>query len=339
MEHMTRALVDWIEIPSVTGGEADYADALSRALAAEGFDAELQEVEPGRANLLARAGSPRVVFCTHLDTVPPFFGSRTADGFVFGRGSCDAKGQAVAMLEAGRRLLKAGVTDFGFLFTVGEEVDSIGAAFADRHLADPWRPEHVVIGEPTDNTYVAGHKGIYKAKLCAHGVRGHSSQDVGPSAVHELVASLQALIASEWGDHALFGKGTLNVGQVKGGVAANVVAGEAEAEVLIRTVEEPAAVERRLRSLLGPHVELEAQYKAYAPVPFHVPGGAPSKVVAFGTDAPHMPSWGTPVLFGPGSILDAHTADEKVAVDDLAAAALEYERLVTRLLANAPAAR
>lgn len=339
MEHMTRALVDWIEIPSVTGGEADYADALSRALAAEGFDAELQEVEPGRANLLARAGSPRVVFCTHLDTVPPFFGSRTADGFVFGRGSCDAKGQAVAMLEAGRRLLKAGVTDFGFLFTVGEEVDSIGAAFADRHLADPWRPEHVVIGEPTDNTYVAGHKGIYKAKLCAHGVRGHSSQDVGPSAVHELVASLQALIASEWGDHALFGKGTLNVGQVKGGVAANVVAGEAEAEVLIRTVEEPAAVERRLRSLIGPHVELEAQYKAYAPVAFHVPEGAPSKVVAFGTDAPHMPSWGTPVLFGAGSILDAHTADEKVAKEDLAAAALEYERLVTRLLAREPATR
>lgn len=339
MEHMTRALVDWIEIPSVTGDEADYADALSRALAAEGFDTELQEVEPGRANLLARAGSPRVVFCTHLDTVPPFFGSRIDSDFIHGRGSCDAKGQAVAMLEAGRRLLRAGVTDFGFLFTVGEEVDSIGAAFADRHLADPWRPEHVVIGEPTDNTYISGHKGIYKAKLCAHGVRGHSSQDVGPSAVHELVATLHALIASEWGDHALFGKGTLNVGQVKGGVAANVVAGEAEAEVLIRTVEEPAAVERRLRSLIGPHVELEAQYKAYAPVAFHVPEGAPSKVVAFGTDAPHMPSWGTPVLFGAGSILDAHTADEKVAKEDLAAAALEYERLVTRLLAREPAAR
>jgi len=339
MEHLNRALVDWIEIPSVTGGEADYADALARALTAEGFDCEQQEVEPGRSNLLARAGSPRLVFCTHLDTVPPFFGSRTDADFIYGRGSCDAKGQAASMFEAGRRLLKSGVTDFGFLFTVGEEVDSIGAAFADAHLADPWRPEHCVIGEPTDNTYISGHKGIYKAKLCAHGVRGHSSQDIGPSAVHELVGSLQALIASEWGDHELFGKGTLNVGQIKGGVAANVVAGEAAAEVLIRTVESPAAVEARLRSLLGPHVDLEAQYKAYAPVAFHVPGGAPSNVVAFGTDAPHMPSWGTPVLFGPGAILDAHTAGEKVPKQALVDAALEYERLATRLLAAKPAAR
>lgn len=332
MEHLTRALIDWIEIPSVTGDEADYGDALARALTEGGFDCEQQEVLPGRSNLLARAGSPRLVFCTHLDTVPPFFGSSTDADFIYGRGSCDAKGQAASMLEAGRRLLKAGVTDFGFLFTVGEETDSIGAAFADRHLADPWRPEHVVIGEPTDLTYVAGHKGIYKARLCAHGVRGHSSQDVGPSAVHELVAALQALIAAEWGDHELFGKGTLNVGQIKGGVAANVVAGEAQAEVLIRTVESPAAVEARLRSLLGPHVELEAQYKAYAPIAFHVPAGAASKVVAFGTDAPHMPSWGKPVLFGPGAILDAHTAGEKVPKRALVDAALEYERLATRLL-------
>ena len=116
---LVRQLRDWIEIPSVTGDEESYGDSLSRELVSRGFDVERQEVAPGRFNVLARAGSPRVVFCTHLDTVPPFFGSREDADFVFGRGSCDAKGQAVCMLEAGTRLLAEGEDRIGFLFTVG----------------------------------------------------------------------------------------------------------------------------------------------------------------------------------------------------------------------------
>ena len=91
-----------------------------------GFDVELQKVGPNRFNVLARAGRPEVVFCTHLDTVPPWFGPSREGSVIRGRGACDAKGPALAMLEAATRLLAEGEQRIGFLFTVGEELDSAG---------------------------------------------------------------------------------------------------------------------------------------------------------------------------------------------------------------------
>jgi len=335
MERLFRDLVDWIEIPSVTGDEESYGDALSRALSEKGFDVERQEVEPGRYNILARAGVPEVVFCTHLDTVPPFFGSSTDSEFIRGRGSCDAKGQAATMLAAAERLLAGGEDRIGFLFTVGEEVDSAGAAFANAHLAEPWAPRFVIVGEPTESTFVAAHKGIYKTRLVAEGVAGHSSQDVGPSAVHELVECAGKLLGEAWGRHDVLGEGTLNIGRITGGVAANVVAEHAEADVLIRTVEPPTAVEARLKSHLCDGVRLEGAFKCFGPVEFHVPEGERSTTVAFGTDAPHMPRWGTPLLFGPGSILDAHTDHEQVKKRELIVCVERHVATVKGLLARA----
>ncbi len=238
------------------------------------------------------------------------------------------------MLEAGRRLLAAGEERIGFLFTVGEETLSDGAALANERLADPWAPRHVIIGEPTDNRFIAAHKGIYKARLVAEGVAGHSSQDIGPSAIHELVAAAGKLINSEWGEHPVLGPGTLNVGQIGGGVAANVVADHAQADVLVRTVEEPQLVEERILSCLGQHVHLERHYKAYGPVDFHVPEGEEGLPVAFGTDAPHMRRWGRPLLFGCGSILDAHTAGETVGKRELEQCVQRHLRTVRELLAG-----
>ena len=336
MQELTRTLVEWIEIPSVTGEEGDYGDSLARALEGAGFAVERQQVAPGRFNVLARAGSPEVVFCTHLDTVPPFFPSRTDREHVFGRGACDAKGQAVSMLAAARALLDAGEERVGLLFTVGEETDSAGAALADARLADPWRPRYTIIGEPTDMRFVRGHKGTFKARLQARGVAGHSSQPGGPSAVHELCCAVARLVASEWGTSPLFGKGTLNVGTIHGGFAANVVAPEASADLLVRVVDTPADVERRLRAGLSDNVSLHPG-KNYAPIEFHVPEGEQAEVVAFGTDAPHMRRWGTPLLIGPGSIMDAHTDHEKIRVKDLESAAARYESLARELLARSAA--
>jgi acetylornithine deacetylase len=334
VERLVEDLVDWIEIPSITGTEGDYGDALQRRLESLGFDCERQALEPGRFNLLARAGRPEVVFCTHLDTVPPFFGSRRDADHVYGRGACDAKGQAAAMVEAGRRLLGAGVREFGYLFTTGEETDSAGARLADERLAEPWAPHHVLIGEPTGNRFVRGHKGICKVALEARGVAGHSSQDVGPSAVHELVHCVQRLLASTWGEHPVFGRGTLNVGEIRGGVAANVVAAEASAELLVRTVEAPELVLERIRGLLSEHVRIRGAFKSYGPVEFEVPAGQAAEVVAFGTDAPHMRRWGRALLCGPGSILDAHTAAEKVPTRELERAAGLYVETVASLIAG-----
>ncbi len=337
VERLIDDLLDWIEIPSVTGDERDYGDALARRVGALGFDCELQELEPGRFNLLARAGAPEVVLCTHLDTVPPYFGSRSDVDFIYGRGACDAKGQAAAMVEAARLLLAQGVTNFGFLFTAGEETDSAGARLANERLAEPWHPHHVLVGEPTSNKFIRGHKGIVKVTLEARGVAGHSSQNVGPSAVHELVGCSHRLLTDTWGNHPVFGQGTLNIGQIQGGVAANVVADHATADVLIRTVEEPDVVLGRLRGHLNDHVQLKGEYKSYAPVEFEVPPGESAEVVAFGTDAPHMQRWGKALLCGPGSILDAHTDGEKVSKRELQEAVHNYVKTVKRLIEAGPA--
>lgn len=335
MSDAIRTLLDWVDIQSVTGSEGDYGDALARRLAEIGLDVERQELSPGRFNVLARAaGRPRVVLCTHQDTVPQWFGPSEDAGFVHGRGSCDAKGPAIAMIEAARELLAEGEDRFGFLFTVGEETDSAGAALANAKLADPWAPEHVIVGEPTDNRFVRAGKGTFKGRLVARGEAGHSSQSVGPSAVHELVHCAHRLLSASWGEHPLLGQGTLNIGQIQGGVAPNVVADRAEAELMLRLVEPVAAVRARIDACLGEHVRLAEGSKAYGPVEFVVPDGEEGIAVAFGTDVPHMPRWGKPLLYGPGSILDAHTDHEKVSKAGLERARAEYVKTVRWLLAR-----
>jgi acetylornithine deacetylase len=335
MPDLLERLCDWIAIDSVTGHEGDYGDALARHLAALGFGVERQEVEPGRFNVLARADEPELVFCTHLDTVPPFFGPRREGAIVHGRGACDAKGPALAMIEAARRLSESGERRVGFLFTVGEETDGGGAQHANRATSERWKPRWTVIGEPTDNRFVRGGKGVFKGTLKAHGVASHSSRPLGPSAVHELVHVVHELLGDGWGTHPVFGQGTLNIGLIQGGLAANVVAPAASAAVMVRVVEEPRAVEARIRARLSKSVEFEAE-KSYGPVEFFVPGShaADAPVVAFGTDAPWLTRFGTRLLYGPGSIDDAHTDHERLAQASFERAVGEYERTARELLAR-----
>jgi acetylornithine deacetylase len=328
-------LCDWIAIDSVTGHEQDYGDALARHLLGLGFDVERQPVESGRFNVLARAGEPELVFCSHLDTVPPFFGPSRAPGLVRGRGACDAKGPALAMIEAGWRLLASGERRIGFLFTVGEETDGAGAQHADREAGVRWHPRFTIIGEPTDNRFIRGGKGVFKGTLSSHGVAAHSSRPLGPSAIHELVLVLARLFEQGWGSHPLFGQGTLNCGLIQGGVAANVVAPAASAALMVRVVEEPRLVEERIRAQLSPAVEFTAE-KSYGPVEFFVPEAAraDAPVVAFGTDAPWLTRFGTRLLYGPGSIDDAHTGHEKLAQASFERAVADYERTARELLAR-----
>jgi acetylornithine deacetylase len=152
--------------------------------------------------------------------------------------------------------------------------------------------------------------------------------------VHELVECLHKLLRTDWGTHRLLGPGTLNVGEIRGGVAANVVADFARASLLLRAVEEPEVSERKIRAALNAHVELERPYKCYGPTEFAVPEGADAITVAFGTDAPHLKRWGKPLLYGPGRILDAHTDHECISKRSFELAVDDYERTARNLLAR-----
>src|ERR1700731_4417873 len=135
-------------------------------------------------NVFAHWGDPLVTLSTHMDTVPPFFPSREDAEFLWGRGSCDAKGIIAAMIAATEKLLAAGTRNFGRLFVVGEERNSAGAKAA---AATPRGSRFLINGEPTENRLVLGSKGALRFEIPARGKLAHSAYpELGPSAIHTL---------------------------------------------------------------------------------------------------------------------------------------------------------
>lgn len=317
-------------IPSETGNEAEIAEFLGKYLAAFGYRVDLPEVSIGRNNVLALASDvPTVVFCTHLDTVSPLLEIREDQFMLHGRGACDAKGIIAAMIEAGERLRRRGVHRFGFLFLVGEEVDGAGAKNANKR---PIGTKYVIVGEPTRNHLAIAQKGTLMANLRFRGKAAHSGYpEVGVSAIEELWKVLRDCQELDWGNDPIFGKGTFNVGVFRGGEKANIVAEHAFASVMVRTVEPRSLSEAKLRATVGDRAELDVIAGAN-PFRMHVVDGFPTTVVSFGSDAPYLTEWGKPLLIGPGSILDAHTAHERIRKDELMEGVDAYEQLALKLI-------
>ena len=337
MDHLFRYLREIVDIPSVTGEEKAVAERVGSDLEALGLDVKFDEIAPGRPNLIARAGADptRLWFCTHLDTVPPFFPSSETETHIAGRGSCDAKGILAAMLFAARELRRQGASGFGLVFTVGEEVDSAGARHLEKggpsHMADAL---HLVCGEPTEGVMASGHKGTLRTRIAVRGKAAHSSHpEVGDSAIHRLLALIAHLQSLDWGSSEVLGSATLNVGLISGGVAGNVLAPSAEATLYWRLVGEAEPARHRLEEILAADEKLSFEHVGQndAVLCRTLPGFKVAPM-SYSTDIPFMPSWGTPLLIGPGSIHDAHTAHEHVLKSDLVDAVAYYQRIAHELL-------
>lgn len=337
MDDLFRYLREIVDIPSVTGDEEAVADRVAADLEAIGLDVAFDEVAPGRPNLIARAGDgpTRLWYCTHLDTVPPFFPSSETATHIAGRGSCDAKGILAAMLFAARRLRDDGVSGFGMAFTVGEEVDSAGAIhLEERGPGVPPAGVYLVCGEPTEGLMASGHKGTLRVRIRARGKAAHSAYpEAGDSAIHRLLATIAHLQSLDWGKSDILGSATLNVGVISGGVAGNVLAPSAEATLYWRLVGEAEPARRRLEAILSADDNLSFEHVGQNDAVFcrTLPGFQVAPMF-YSTDIPFMPSWGTPLLIGPGSIHDAHTADEHVLKSDLVDAVAYYQRIAHELL-------
>ena len=324
-----------IQRDSTTGKEESACAYLEERLRAMGLEVRSQVVTPERRNLMAGPSRPKVLFCTHTDTVPPYVPFREDETHIYGRGACDTKGIAAAMLEAGRRLLAEGCDDFGYLFVVGEEVDNCGARAANETV----RADYLIVGEPTENRLAVGHKGFLALRIAVEGQAAHSAYPhLGDSALHRLLAGLERLRAADLGTHPVLGEASVNVGVVHGGVAANVLAPAAEAVVAVRVVEDMAQTENTVRACFhdpetgatDPRVSIEVRSRMCAPELTRVEG-FPETVVAYGTDVPFLSDVGKPLLFGPGSIHDAHTDGEKIEKQAMADAVDHYVTLVRRL--------
>lgn len=325
---LTRRL---IEIPSISGEEKTVAGFLADYLSRAGFAVELQEAEADRPNLYARHGTPEVVLSSHTDTVPPYVEFREDDQTIYGRGACDAKGIIAAMVKAAEQLLEANQSDFGLLFVVGEEAGSAGARAANQ-VAN--RSRYLINGEPTESKLALGSKGALRAALKATGRAAHSAYPhMGESAIDKLLDILADLRRMRLPTDATLGATTLNIGLIKGGVATNVIAPEAEAELLFRIVTDAATVKRLFEATVNGRAEIAYSFACDA-VFMEALAGFETEVVAFTTDIPLLGSWGRPLLFGPGSILDAHTAHERISKSELLRAVDVYAEMVTTLKAK-----
>ncbi|MGZ8852850.1 MAG: M20/M25/M40 family metallo-hydrolase [Thermoanaerobaculia bacterium] len=322
-----------IDIPSPSDSEGPIAEFLESMLTRLGYAVRRHEISDNRFNVFAAAGGrPRVVINSHIDTVPPWFAAREEGEFLYGRGACDTKGIIAAMIVAGERLRQANGRDFAFLFVVGEETDSIGAKKANVEFADIGS-EYVVVGEPTGSKFARASKGAFTCTVRFEGVAAHSAYpERGDSAIAKLVAAVDAINKASWGTHDVLGNTTVNVGVVRGGQKPNIVPAEAEAEMIFRTVGEPEEVRARLEALVAQFGGKIVRGLGNPPQFMTVPAQAESVVVAFNTDVPHLKNLGKPLLFGPGSILDAHGASERVAKRDVVAAVDVYRDLVVQLL-------
>ena len=318
-----------MSIPSVTGNELEVGEFLLSHLASAGYHVEKQEVERNRFNVMAYAGKPRVLFCTHIDTVPPVLPVREDDTFLYGRGACDTKGIIAAMLEAGDHLREDGINDFGYLLVVGEETNGSGAKAANTL---EWESEFVVVGEPTGNKLARAQKGSFMAELSVEGKAAHSGYpEEGVSAIEGLWEVLTDCMGADWGNDPVLGKGTFNVGMFNGGEAFNIVPASAVATIMIRTIEPRPAADEKMRALIGNRATMRIIGGANPHI-MHVVDGFESTVVSFGSDVPFLGNLGKPLLVGPGSILDAHTAHEKIRKQELNEGTALYERLVRKLL-------
>jgi acetylornithine deacetylase len=330
---LTRALVD---IDSTTGQEARAGHWLVGYLQRLGFSVTQQAVDATRFNIIARPpahassreAAPAVVLSTHFDCVPPFFPGRIDGDRLYGRGACDAKGILAAQVAAADRLRRDGESRVGLLFVVGEERGSDGARAANT-IANGC--QFLVDGEPTDNRLGLATRGILRVKLRAAGRAAHSSfPELGDSAIDKLIDALVALRALDLPVDDALGRTHYTIGLVAGGVAPNVVPASAEAEIMFRTVSDAAAV-RTAIAALEERVTIEHILEVPPARMTTVPGFEVA-VFPYTTDIPLLNGWGEPLLFGPGSIHLAHTADEHVSIRELHAAADHYVTIARELL-------
>jgi acetylornithine deacetylase len=326
---LTRALVA-LETP--TGAEGPATDLLEGALRLAGYRVLRQRVTAGRDNLLAYREVPKLVFSTHLDTVPPYLPLSEDEQAIRGRGSCDAKGIAAAMVAAAERLAGGGERRIGLLFLVGEENGSDGARAAGD--LEP-RGRFIINGEPTENRLSIGQKGSLRVDLEATGRAAHSAYpDEGMSATAALLDTIERIRRMPLATDPLLGASTLNVGLIGGGVAPNVLAPHATAQILIRTVEPTQGLKATIRGLASPGVCVGFPVELPSHRATVIPAGWDTTVVSFASDLPFLAAWGEGYQLGPGSIRVAHTAQEHILKADLLRGVELYVRLATDLLAS-----
>lgn len=334
--NVLRLTTELMAIDSTSGQEGELMAHVALMLESRGWRVKKFPVTPGRVDVFATCvNEPLVTLSTHLDTVPPYIPPRVDGDTLWGRGACDAKGIAASMILAAEQLREREVP-VALLFVVGEEVTHDGAHAANAIFTTS---RAIIDGEPTEGKLALGTKGAVRATIRTAGVAAHSAYPhLGDSAIAKLVALLSELPQLALPHDELLGETTINIGQISGGVADNVIAPTAEARIMVRLVTDVEDVWTLLEKWIAGRATIERGSLVPAIRLASVPGFE-TMVAAFATDIPALTRWGTPYLYGPGSIHVAHTAQEHITRAELEDAVAGYVRLGEAALAFAQIAK
>jgi len=331
MTDVVALAAELLAIPSLSGSEKAVVDFVSKWLVTRGWNVTVQEVSKGRGNVWAAKAGGGVAFSTHLDTVPPHIAPKLSKDKLSGRGACDAKGIAAAMMVAAERLVQSGENRVDLLLLVGEEQGSDGARTAN--TLSP-KSRFLINGEPTESKLASGAKGSLRATIRTRGREAHSAYPhLGESAIEPLLKLLPTVHDLPLPSDPVLGKTTVNIGTIRGGTGANIVPAHAEAEMMIRLVGDVKPMKKMIQDWVKGRAEVEFGSNIPA-MKFHTVDGFEVAPMAYTSDIPLLTRWGTPLLFGPGSIHVAHTPDEFIDVNELRASVDAYERIARRLLSS-----
>lgn len=332
MTDVVALAAELLAIQSFTRDEGGVIDFTARWLVTRGWNVTVQEVSAGRGNVWASRSGGGVTLSTHLDTVPPYVPPRLEGDRLYGRGACDAKGIAAAMMVAAERLAAEGEDRVDLLLVVGEEKGSDGARAANNLAATS---RYLINGEPTESRLASGCKGALRFIVRTRGREAHSAYpELGRSAIEPLLRLLPTIHQLEFPSDPVLGKTTVNIGTIRGGTEANIVPAHAESELMLRLVSDVEPV----KTMIAEWAErggAEVEFGSYIPAQhFHTVPGFEVAPVSYTSDIPLLGRWGTPLLFGPGSIHVAHTPDEYIDVNELRASVDTYMHLTRQLLAE-----
>ena len=377
----TGRFLEILGIDSTSSKERALAEYIAANFVTPFSKVGVTETGDGTLNVMLSWGKPDVVFCTHLDTVPPYIppsveecgcaaegrgpvelpaggggcvcgagresggssrgsdvsASAMADGrqsghkdlLIKGRGSCDAKGQIISMYEACLELERRGFDGFGLLLLAGEETGSIGA----KRMSSEIGGEYLIVGEPTDNKMIKACKGTKSFEAGIYGTPSHSGYpEYGASAVERFVDFMQQLRGFDFPDDQVLGKTTWNIGKLSSDNPQNILSGFLSFRIYFRTTfSTDSMVTGFMRSYGGlPYAEIR-EFGGDTPSEFFTLPGFDYANAAFGSDAPHLKGFRHKILYGPGSILSAHTDNEHVRISDIEKAVSDYVRMFMAL--------
>lgn len=346
-------------------GERKVVGFLANKARCAGLDVKLQRVLPGRSNLLVRLKPrgkvrQRILLAPHLDTVNAAdyqFAPRRSNGRLYGRGACDTKGSVAAMFAALCDVARSGErpaqTEIVFAGLVDEEHGQAGSRALARN---GFKANLAIVGEPTSLRVVTAHKGNLWLQLETRGKSAHGARpELGRNAVHamaKVVDVLETKYAAQLRHkrHPLLGRPTVSVGTISGGTQANIVPDECSILVDRRTIpgETEASVAREIKRLLrsenlsatiqdsklGPCLPLETNPRQPLVAQLMACLGQRELLgVNYFCDASVLAQGGIPsVVFGPGDIAYAHTANEWIPLAELERA----QRILARFLLSLP---